>query len=275
MLGYLAACKSLCVCVCVCVVPAPTAPEDSTITTSMPSTLPIETAGTDGVGQDSPQYYTLIIGVTVSAATLVGVCVGIIIITIILCFVKNKQPRHNESAGQNLTISSQRESKMSTSFNTSQRNLFAAFKKKENVRHTLQHEPASTRPIVEVDLRGRNPIHSQSTLELSYAYPMTESSIISRSNSFSLPKKTGSHSNLPLPEIPNSIELIKNPSYTTLDQPDGGEDDLYDVPVFRQQKLSVPVEYEIPVLSLTSPGGLTLESSHVYECTDEMYSEID
>ncbi len=203
-----------------------------------------------------------------------GVCLGIMIVT--TCFVKNKKLRNNERADQNPSDASKRQ--QNHSLNSSRRNLFAVFKRQGNVGDTIREEATTTRQVVEVDLRGRNPIHSQSTLELSYAYPMTESSLINRSNSSTLPRKTGFHTNLPLPEIPKPIELSKNPSYSTLDQPNGGEanaeDNLYDVPVFRPQKLSLPVEYEIPVSSLNSSGGLTLECSHLYESTDGMYSEI-
>lgn len=244
--------------------------ENSTV----PAIPPIKTSGTDDVRtlQQEPLSYALIVGILVSVAILIG---GIIITVVVYLVLRKKLGRNGQL---DETDSLQRQSNMSTlsaSFNTSRRNLFAAFKKQEIAKDTIQDEPVGARPVVAVDLRGKNPAHSQSTLELSYAYPIIEGSAMTRSNSSSLQRKTGSHTNLPLPEIPRPIELTKNPSYSTLEQPDGGEDDLYDVPVFRQQKLSLPVEYEIPVSSLTSSGGLTLECSHVYESTDEMYSEVD
>ena len=242
----------------------------SSQTTITPAQIPI--TGGNRPEQD-PLPYTLIIGVTISGAVLVGVCLGIMIVAV--CFVKL---RNNQGADQNPSDASERQQKIVHSLNSPRRNLFSVFKRQRNVRDTIREEATTTRQVIEVDLRGRNPIHSQSTLEISYAYPMTESSLIARSNSSTMPTKFGSHTNLPLPEIPKPIELSKNPSYSTLDQLDGGEadtdDNLYDVPVFRPQTLSVPVEYEIPVSSLNSSGGLTLECSHVYESTDGMYSEI-
>ena len=257
--------------------------------------VPSATPDTDG-NESRPQSvpYQLITGVAVSGSILIALCVGLIVV--LACYIKAKKrnrtsenPRRHES---NPPPNHSSVLSLLPSLDTPRRKILMAFKRQQSMRGTLD-TTRHTRPVAEVDLNNTQGL-AQTDIELSYAYPITNRSVLHirptcAGSSKSLPvRKPCTHAHVPLPEVPNAIEMRENPSYSmlsteSLDQPDLSEctvkrdldDNVYDVPVFTRQRSAPPIEYEIPVSSLSSSSGQLLESSsHVYETTDEVYSEI-
>lgn len=261
----------------------------------VPSTPP-DAGGNEANPQSVP--YQLITGVAVSGSILIALCVGLIVV--VACYIKAKNrgrisenPRRPENNPPSSHLSMLN---LLPSLDTPRRKILMAFKRQQSMRGTLD-TTRHTRPVAEVDLNNTQQL-AQGDIELSYAYPVTNTSMsqirsTSAGSSKSLPvirkPSTCAHIQaIPLPEVPNVIEMGKNPSYSMIstesfDQPDLPEstarpdldDNVYDVPVFTRQRSAPALEYEIPVSSLSSSSGQVLESSpHVYDTTDGMYSEI-